>query len=288
MSYPIVIYTNLFTLPNKSISINRYVDMYFVWLYNILKYAKLTPYDYCVTFIDEKTLEYIEKSQVYQLFKTQIPNFTSIPYRQPVDIKEGILQRYNITKLLEVTSQIAYLNPLYIHLDIDVLIVNDIRQLFNSENQSLNKTTIYIKTEGSSILDGCYYGELITEDEKRILKDKRLEHMPGFSAAIYGWRNSHNIHTFFDLILERASGNEKELYTVEQPFYNAAVFNYLFHETGVFNFSILDTKKIGHNTIGAHTSPDTVLINFCGIPGDDMFHWDKLLLQLFLQGLTAS
>ena len=286
MSHPIVIYTNLFTLPNKNVSSNRYVDMYFVWLFNIIKYAKFAPYDYCVTFVDEKTFEYIEKSQVYQLFKIHIPNFTPITYKQPVAIKEGMLRRYNISKLLEATAHIAYLDPLYFYLDVDVLIVNDIRKLFRSDEQLYGKTTIYIKTEGNSILDGCYYGELITEKEKCILKDKKLEHMPGFSSGIYGWRNSQNIHTFFNSILERVPGNEKELYTEDQPFYNAAIFNYLFHETGVFNFSILDTKKIGHNTPGFHTNPDTVLINFCGIPGDDIFHWDKLLLQLFLQSLT--
>lgn len=62
----------------------------------------------------------------------------------------------------------------------------------------------------------------------------------------------------------------------------------MFHEIGMFNFTILDTKKIGNNTIGAHTHPALVLINFCGIPGDEMFHWDKILLQLLLQGLTPA
>lgn len=46
----------------------------------------------------------------------------------------------------------------------------------------------------------------------------------------------------------------------------------MFHEIGMFNFTILDTKKIGNNTIGAHTRPALVLINFCGISSDDMFH----------------
>lgn len=288
MSHPIIIYTNLFTLPNKSISSNRYVDMYFVWLYNIIKYAKLTPYDLCVTLVDEKTLEYIETSQVYQLFKSKISNFKAIPYKQPVTIKEGAIQRYNISKLLEATSYLTHLDPLYLYLDVDVLIVNDIRQLFNSDNELLSKTTIYIKTEGNSILEGCYYGELITEEEKYILRDKKLEHMPGFSSAIYGWRNSKNIRAFFDMILKRVSENKTELYTIDQPFYNGVMFNYLFQETGLFNFVILDTKKIGHNTLGVHTCPDIVLINFCGVPGNDMFHWDKVLLQLFLQGLPVD
>lgn len=288
MAYPVVIYTNLFTLPNKQIANNRYIDMYYVWLYNIIKYAKLSPQDYCITLVDENTLKYIEKSQIYQLFRTLIPNFRIVQYKQPETIKEGILERYNIYKILEITSNIEYLNPLYIHLDIDVLAINDIRMLFTADNTPLHKTQIYIKPEGESILDGLYYGELITDEEKELLKNKNLTYIPGLSAGIYGWRNSKHIDTFFNYILEKASTCTKELYTIEQPFFNAAIFNYMFREIGIFNFIILDTKKIGHNTIGAHNNPDSVLINFCGIPGDDMFHWDKILLQLLLQSLTPS
>ncbi len=260
--------------------------MYYVWLYNIIKYAKLSPQDYCITLVDENTLKYIEKSHIYELFRTLIPNFTIIQYTQPETIKEGIIQRYNINKILEITNHLSHLNPLFIHLDIDVLVVKDIRLLFTVENTSSNKTTIYIKPEEYNILNDMYYGELITDEEKELLKNKNLTHIPGLSAGIYGWRNSKDINNFFNYILEKSSTRTKELYTVEQPFFNAAIFNYMFHEIGILNFAILDTKKIGNNTIGAHNNSDSVLINFCGIPGDDMFHWDKILLQLLLQGLT--
>lgn len=290
MTNPIVIYTNLFTLKNKIISNNRYIDMYFVWLYNIVKYANLTPDDYCITFIDNATLEYLEKNNIYKLFKSLLPNFISIEYEQPVIIKDGMIKRYYISELLEKTAHIEYMNPLYIHLDIDVLVVKDIRLLFVSNTLDLdlsNKTTIYLKTE-DKINSSNYYGELITEYEKKLLLDKNMEQMPGFTSGIFAWRNSKTVKTFFTNIISMIKSNTRELYTIDQPFFNAVVFNYLFHELGIFNFILFDTKKVGHNTIGSHTHPHMILINFCGIPGDDFFHWDKILLQLFLQNLTFS
>ncbi len=281
---PIVIYTNLFTLKGKDVKLNRYVDMFYIWVYNIIKYGKLAENDYCITFMDNITFEHIKTSNMFNWIISKIKNFRVILYHQPDTIKQGILQRYYIDDILKVTDSISLHNPYYLHLDIDVLVINDIRKLFE-KNLDNNKTTIYLKSE-DLMIDSNYYGELITEEERTILKEKGLLNMPGFSAGIYAWKNSKDIRKYFEFILYKANNTEKTLYTVEQPFFNAAIFNYLFKKQGIFNFFILDDELTGHNRYYNQVSDKAVLLNFCGIPGDDSFHWDKILTNLLLSSLT--
>lgn len=278
---PIIIYTNLFTLSNRNVKDNKYIDMFYVWLFNIIKNGKLTMSDYCIIFIDNVTIEYIRKSCIYTFLIQYIQNFKIIEYNQPNTIKDGILQRYNIKNIINITYNVEYLNPYYIHLDIDVLVINDIRKLFVNNYENHNNTTIYLRKEGK-LLDSNYYGDIITTDEKQILDRSGMLYMPGFSAGIYAWRNSKDIKEYFEFVLNMAKKTTKELYTVEQPFFNGAVFNYFFKKRGIFNFVILDDICVGHNRFSNQVSSNTILLNFCGIPGDESFHWDKILMELFI------
>jgi hypothetical protein len=280
MSQPLIVYTNLFTLTGRDVKVNKYIDMYYIWLFNLFKYGHLTSDDYCISFIDEHTLEHIKNKQLLEWLSVQFPKFIIIPYTQPKTIKEGILKRYDIDPILELTKYMN--NPTYLYLDIDVLVMNDLRSLFDS--QSAQKTTIYLRTEGI-ITNHLYYGELITSEEIELLTSKGLAEMPGFSAGIYGWNNNAAAKQFFRFITELAAKIDKELYTVEQPFFNAAVFNYFFKEQGIFNIVLLDQTRIIDNCMVSPNTTEIILGNFCGIPGDDNFHWDKLLQQLFIQSL---
>jgi len=67
MISPIILYTNLFTLYGCNEKTNKYIDMYYVWLLYIIKYAKLNDSDYCITLIDNVTFSYIKRIQ-YLLF----------------------------------------------------------------------------------------------------------------------------------------------------------------------------------------------------------------------------
>ncbi len=279
MHRPLVVYTNLFTLTGRDAKLNKYIDMYYIWLYNLYRYGSLRNIDYCVSFIDEVTLAYIEKSQIFHWLSRQLPNFKVVKYKQPTNIKEGIMKRYDIEEILELTDSTQ--DPIYVYLDIDVLVMNDIHNLF--KEQSNNKTTLYLRTEGV-ITNHLYYGDLMTEDDKLLLVNKRMESMPGFSAGIYGWHNSKDILNFFRYIKNLAATTEKELYTVEQPFFNAAVFNYFFKEP-IFNISLFNKDEVIDNMMIKPAETKIILVNFCGIPGDESFHWDKILLQLLIQSL---
>lgn len=283
MSNSVIIFTNLFTLKNKDVKENKYIDMYYIWLHNIIKYGKLKDNDTVLTFIDSVTFEYLKQSISFNTLSSIIKNFKVILYEQPENIKEGILQRYYVDKIFEV---VKVNDAFYIHLDIDVLVIQDIRSLFKDEIQN-NKTTLYLKTE-EKLLGSNYYGELITEDEKEMLFNRGMLDMPGFSAGIYGWKGSSRIKEYFDFILDAANKNTKDLYTVEQPFFNAAIFQYFFKKLGVFNFVIWDDSNVGHNRFSNQVASTVTLLNFCGIPGDDSFHWHKIFIELLMSSIQPN
>ena len=254
----VIIYTNLFTLEGRDEKKNKYIDMYYIWLLYIIKYAQLKDCDQCITQIDSVTFAHIKTSLLFNMLSKRIPNFKVVEYNQPRNIKEGILQRYYMDDIVDSSNSSSH----FIHLDIDVLVINNIRHILGSN----------------------YYGELATDEDKTLIMNK-CPNMPGFSAGIFAWKNSKDIGYFFKLILEKANETNKELYTVEQPFFNAAVFNYFFKNIGVFRFNILSPNIVGHNIFSVQTNSETVLLNFCGIPGDEEFHWNKILTQLILTAL---
>jgi hypothetical protein len=286
MSRPVVLFANLFTLEGRDVSKNKYIDMYYIWLNNVIKYGKLKEDDYCITFVDEVTLKTMTTSIVFNFLVNRIPNCYFISYKQPKNIKEGIMKRYEIEMIQEITKPIEHKNPFYLHLDIDVLIMKDIHTLFKEESYS--ETTIFLKPEMYwDFFNGMHYGELASEEDKELIKSKNVK-MPGFSAGIFGWCNSKDIKKYFDYIKNIAKTVDRELYTVEQPFFCAAIFNYFFREPGVFKFVIIDNEKAVDNpNVFNGLSEKIVLINYCGNPGDESLHWDKMLLQLVYQNLQA-
>jgi hypothetical protein len=287
MSMPIILFANLFTLKDRDVTKNKYIDMYYIWLNNVIKYGNLRSEDYCITFVDEITLRFMRSSQIFKFLVSKISNCHFIEYNQPSNIKDGIMKRYDIEEIQEITKTIEYLNPIYLHLDIDVLIVKDIHILFK-DYKAENKTTIFLKPEFYwDFFNGLYYGELATEEDKELIRVKNVN-MPGFGAGIFGWSNSKDIAKYFNYIKNIAKTVSKELHTVEQPFFNAAIFNYFFKEVGIFNFILFSSDLVVENpNIFEKISEKIVLINYCGGPGDERNHWDKQFLQLLFQSLLT-
>jgi hypothetical protein len=77
------------------------------------------------------------------------------------------------------------------YLDIDVLIVKDIRKLNLTHQLKDDRTSIFLRSESNQFEHSDYYGELMTDEDKAFLNEKKLK-LTGFSAGIFGWQN--NIH----------------------------------------------------------------------------------------------
>jgi hypothetical protein len=292
--HPYVLYTNVYTLEGSEPKHNKYIDMYLLWLANIIKYAKFQKTDICVTYMDEETYKYLdviksEKNTLFQTLKKQIDKFVIIKYPVPSNHKDGMLRKYAVDMMLDYTKPIHEQNPIYMYLDVDVLVVKDIRKLtLNVENMSsADKTTLFLRGESNPITHNDYYGQLMTDADKQLLIDRKIM-LPGFSAGIFGWQNNTNIKQILNLVLSLAIKDDKKLYTIEQPYFNAALFHYMFHDSMKITCVVMSRLQILQNAVGAHLSPSSVLVNFCGEPGDQSLHWDKLYNQLLTQLLFTA
>jgi hypothetical protein len=288
-SVPYVLYTNVYTLEGSEPKTNKYIDMYLLWLTNIIKYGKIQKNDVCVTYMDEETYKHLngnitEKYSIFQTLKKQLDTFVIIKYPAPSNHKDGMLRKYAVDMMLDYTKPIHNLNPIYMYLDVDVLVVKDIRQLTVELDKSsaANKTTIFLRSESNLIVHPDYFGDLMTDKDKQLVKDNNIT-LPGFSAGIFGWQNNINIKHFLNHVLTIALNSNAKLYTIEQPFFNAALFHYMFYDTEKFNFLVMNRTQIVQNAIGAHLVSTAVLVNYCGEPADPEVHWNKLYAQLLSQ-----
>jgi hypothetical protein len=292
---PFVIYTNIYTLEGTDPKSNKYIDMYLLWLTNIIKYGNIQKTDVCVTYMDEETYAYInvyktDKNILFQTLKKQIDKFVIIKYVVPANHKEGMLRKYAVDTMIEYTKPIHAQNPIYMYLDVDVLVVKDIRKLtleLNKASTADDKTTLFLRNELNLMTHADYFGELMTDADKQTLNDREPK-LSGFSAGIFGWCNNINIKQFLDQVLILALKSDKKLYTIEQPFFNAALFHYMHTDISKFIFLVMDRAQIAQNEIGVHLSDNNVLVNYCGEPGNQSAHWDKLYHQLLSQLLFTE
>jgi len=273
---PIVLYTNLFTLGHHNKTKNKYIDMFFIWLMYVVKFAALKTGDVCVMLIDEVTFAHLSTNPILHMLCQRIPQCKIIHYPQPTHIKAGMLERFNLHRYMDLS------HSLNIYLDIDVLVIQNIRQMIVDPVMD-QITTFYVKQEGE-LLHTNYYGELASEEDKTLIAST-CPTMTGFTSGIFAWKNAKDVHEFFNMVVERAKADTQEYYTVDQPYFNAAVFHYLFKKNNVCRFQPLLPHCVGHNLFSTQVQPHTVLLNFCGIPGDDDFHWNKILNQLILTSL---
>ena len=273
---PIVLYTNLFTLEHHNKTKNKYIDMFFIWLMYVVKFAALKEGDLCVMLIDEVTFTHLSTNPILHFLCQRIPQCKIIHYPQPKHIKDGMLERFNLHHYMDLSRS------LNIYLDIDVLVIHNIRHMI-TEHVTDQITTFYLKPEGE-LLHTNYYGELASEEDKTLILSS-CPSMTGFTSGIFAWKNAKDVNEFFSMIVDRAKADTKEYYTVDQPYFNAAVFQYVFKKTDICRFHVLSPNRVGHNLFSSQVQPHTVLLNFCGIPGDDDFHWNKILNQLIITSL---
>lgn len=265
MSSPaITIYTVLFTLAGRDPSKNKYVDMFYIWLSFLIRNAGLGSMDSVVILIDAPTLDYINSISTLDILSEDITfQLVFDEIKVPANLSEGICSRF---------TEAPFDSGEYVlFLDLDILIMRSLTSLFQMAHTSSDD--FFTMPEGN-LSDPYFGGSLLPEGTTG----------KGFTAGWYLYKTSAVV-SVKELFLSITTGclqNVKTpLYTIDQPFYNAELYlRYTGQKESSLKIKAIDSSILIGNS--AYIPNDVLFVNFFGEAGNDMAHFNKLLMMLCL------
>ena len=245
----------VFTLEGKEVSQNKYLQIFLLWLANLIKFAELKEGDFVRVFMDGATKQYLENETSFFMLMKGLPcklQVLGIP--RPKSSLEGMMWKYYF---------IDYEQDVYMYCDIDCMTFGPIHMIVDSVKDS----TIAVHCEG--YLKNTDYGGAFSEEELEAVKD-----MVGFSAGKFLARGKELLQKLCFSVQGLEKGwSGKSLYTVEQPFFNRAIYSL---NDNLVDFDLLNEKNVCKDGIDLDTE-NTVLVDFAGVPGDGDFHLKKIM-----------
>jgi hypothetical protein len=249
----------VFTLEGKKVSENKYIQIFLLWLANLIKFAELKEGDLVRVFIDEPTKKYLENESPFFMLMQKLPcklQVLGIP--TPRTALEGMMWKYYF---------VDYSQDVYMYCDIDCMTFGPIHRLVDA----VKENTIAVHCEGC--LDQHDYGAAFSSAELEAVKG-----MVGFSAGKFLMRGKELQQRIFSNVQSLQNGwTGKSLYTVEQPFFNKAIYRL---EEKFVDFDLLTEKNISKDGHGLDTE-FTILVDFAGEPCNGDLHFKKIL-DIFL------
>lgn len=261
-----LVYTNLFTLAGKDPRNNKYITMFYIWFTYLKKYGGLSNDDTVGIIVDELTFDSMNEVNYLGYISNNAPfNIEVSTYKPPSNLLEGICERYNYSHFTEFTR-----NSLNVYLDIDCLTIRKISTLFNDSGDS----SLFVAPEGR-MSDNNYGGFFLSDHANAA----NASNFPGFSAGWLAWNHSDAIQIFFkDVLKGIALESDTPLYTLDQPFYNYELYLLLTCKKTGPKLCIMDSKIISINPLFSDPSlADAFFVNFCGEPGIEDCHFNKML-----------
>ena len=281
MAPSICLYTILFTLDNIPCHKNKYIDIFITWFTFLIKSKSLNENDVFVLFIDKYTLQYLQGLKSFVEIVNSNCLHNNIQYRkvkQPKTVMEGCMWKYNVfdTKML-----ITYNKDIYFYMDIDVLINKSIKII----TDQMIPNTICIHEDkfisfdviNLPILSCCFEG--IPQNEMDIFANSNVKGLSGGHFAFYGKSIMLEI---FNKIIEY-NKVETNYETLEQPLFNRAIYNYYLIEKKI---NVLYTMNSFVSNYSIPVNFDSVLIDCCGDPGNDLEHYEKVINVLLFRYLV--
>ena len=239
----------VYTIHDKSVEENKYIEIFLLWLSQLIKAGGLGKDDILHVYIDKKTVDYLFKDSIFgtllnkATFQKQI-----FGIEPPKTHLEGMMWKYNLS---------TYTQDIYMYLDIDILILKPLKELIDS----VKSNTIYVCIEG--YMSNPDYGADIASD---VIE----EGMNGFSAGKFIVYGKELRDSFFKSVQE-CCRYDKEYYTVEQPFFNKAL---LYTEN--IDVELLQEPLVSLNK-GGYNKDYTIFFDCAGEPGNGKAHYTKIL-----------
>ena len=159
MAPSVLLYTILFTLDNKPVHKNQYIQMFLIWLSFLVKTKALNENDKLLIIVDKYTKSYLINDTIHtKLIRKMICGIEYLTLPQPKTLLEGFMWKYNALD----KDYLEYSNK-------DILFYSDVDVLFNKSFKTITDTmfpqSIVTHIEGS--FRTKYFSEGIPLEEKK-------------------------------------------------------------------------------------------------------------------------
>jgi hypothetical protein len=246
-------------LKDKEVKDNLYLEIFYVWLAKVIQSGGLTENDVLQVTMDQRTCEYLETYvNILPILLKKLPcSFVTVIVEPPSNPLEGMMNKYLITD---------YSQDTFIYCDIDILISSSFHKL----DEKLLSNTIYVCKEGI-LGDDNHSGSYSSEITNKTLT--------GFSAGKFIVVGKELRDSFFKTIQEFCDYSTK-FYTVEQPFFNRAVYK----DTSSMDVTLL-TEHVAFNGID-YVKGETIFNDMAGDVGIGESHVKRIInaITLYLCG----
>jgi len=253
----------LYTLKDKEIKDNLYIQIFYLWLAKLVQSGGLISNDLLQITVDSRTLEYFNSnsSALPVLLEKLQCSYEIIEVDPPSTSLEGMMNKYNITE---------YTQDVYIYCDIDIIISNS----FHTLMPLLKNNTAYFCNEGLFSHDN--YGEGFNQNIPA--------NLPGFSAGKFIIAGKLIRDSLFNIIKETCNYSSK-FYTVEQPYFNYAIYS-LPRDIISVNIDLL-TDYVSFNGIERYDKNKTIFNDMAGDPANGEAHLKKIVnvISLYISGV---
>lgn len=264
MTKSVFVYSILFTLEDRDVSSNTYINMYVFWLSALLKTKSLDANDALYLFIDEITFNELRAKTSFERIAIECPCKITIHLKQrPKTLTEGFMWKFS-NDIKYHTSDI-YKQDVLFYTDIDVLITRPFKHIF----EDMADDTLYGHVEG--ILSNDNYGAGLAAAGFDVANK---ENSAGFSAGKFMLTGPVLRKTLFDQINDNYARDKTPYYTCDQIYFNNSIY-YLSHKQQI-NVDCV-TLKSWQYVHRQQLPKDVFLIDCCGIPGDKELHLVKVM-----------
>ena len=266
MAPSVCLYTILFTLEDKPVHKNQYIQMFLIWFSYVVKSKSLNENDSLLILGDRYTLNYLKhETPIENMAKLLLCTYGLIEAEQPKTLMEGCMLKYN--QFIRSDVILGHNYDILVYTDIDVIINKSFKTLAMAPN------SIIVHEENDFNL--TYFSEGIPENEKNeFLKCNSL--IKGLSAGkfiIYG--KSLAIDIFNRIV--KYNSVKSNYYTLEQPLFNRAIYNYIYIDKKEANLCNINPYCIQYNKLLTTNIDNCMLIDCCGKPGHYIDHMEKML-----------
>ena len=248
----------LYTCENVPVKENQYIQIFVIWLTQIVKINALKSKDILHITIDQSTYDYMHSH--YTSFKSLLKKINYIIFIEssPKTNLEGWMWKF-----IKIS--------VYLYLDIDIFILKPLIQLV----QYMKTNQIYACREGS--MTNSNYNAAFPESvrEQFTMKD------PGYSVGKFAI-TSRKMRDLFFKEINSICDNTVNYYCPEQAFYNVVIYS--MRNTLILNTNVLCAPYISLNGY-LYRKDKTVLFDCAGEPGNGLKHIEKYIDIL---GLLAT